>query len=122
MLRTLILVGIGGAVGSVLRYLTAVLTNRLCSSDFPFATFAVNLAGCLLIGILLGFAEKYQVLNANLRNLLVTGFCGGYTTFSAFASENVNLLQQGHMLTAIVYMAGSIFLGLFAVWLGFRLV
>lgn len=122
MLRTLILVGIGGAVGSVLRYLTAVLTNRLCSSDFPFATFAVNLAGCLLIGILLGFAEKYQVLNANLRNLLVTGFCGGYTTFSAFASENVNLLQQGHMLTAIVYMAGSILLGLFAVWLGFRLV
>lgn len=122
MLRTLILVGIGGAVGSVLRYLTAVLTNRLCSSDFPFATFAVNLAGCLLIGILLGFAEKYQVLNANLRNLLVTGFCGGYTTFSAFASENVNLLQQGHMLPAIVYMAGSILLGLFAVWLGFRLV
>jgi|SRR5690606_2412675 len=121
MLRTLILIGVGGAAGSVLRYLTTVLANRLFSSEFPIGTFAVNIVGCLLIGVLLGCAERHQFLNPSLRSLLVTGFCGGYTTFSAFASENVNLLQQGHTFTSVVYIAGSVVLGLFAVWLGFKL-
>lgn len=122
MLRTMILIGIGGALGSVLRYLTTVLANRVFPAVFPVGTFVVNIAGCLLIGLLLGFLDRHQTLNPDLKLLLITGFCGGYTTFSAFASENVDLFQQGHAFTAFAYIAASVIFGLLAVWLGFFLI
>lgn len=108
-------------MGSILRYLTTVLANRLFATVFPLGTFAVNIAGCLIIGLVLGYLDRQQLVNSDLKWLLATGFCGGYTTFSAFASENLNLFQQGHAFTAFAYIAASVVLGILAVWLGFFL-
>ena len=121
MIRALILVGIGGGIGSIFRYLTAVVVNRYFHSSFPWATFAANILGCLIIGLLLGFFERHQLTNHDLKYLFITGFCGGYTTFSTFAAENMNLFHSGNTMTAFLYIAASILTGLFAVWLGLTL-
>ncbi|WP_297333878.1 fluoride efflux transporter CrcB [Flavobacterium sp.] len=118
MLKSILLVGVGGAAGSMLRYLTALLVNRYANSHFPWATFTVNVLGCFLIGLLFGLLDKQQIANQNIRLLLITGFCGGYTTFSAFSIENLSLLQGQNSLVAFAYMAASIIAGLAAVWLG----
>ena len=118
MLKHFLLVGLGGAAGSMLRYLTALLTARYYAASFPLATFLTNVLGCFLIGIFIGLFWHSTQLNQQLRLLLVTGFCGGYTTFSTFSSENLTLLQSGHILTAIAYITASIAAGLLAIWLG----
>lgn len=118
MLKTITLVAIGGAAGSVLRYLTSVVVNKYYAHVFPLATFLTNLIGCFLIGIIIGWLAKNQMPDSNLRWLLVTGFCGGYTTFSAFGLENVTLLQNGNPGWAFLYMAASVIVGLAAVWGG----
>lgn len=117
-MKTILLIGLGGGIGSILRYLTTLAFNRLWPATFPWGTFTVNIAGSFLVGILIGFVGRQLPVNADLRFLLITGFCGGYTTFSTFASENVNLLQSGQPLTAFAYMAGSLLAGLLAVWIG----
>ena len=122
MIRAIILVGIGGGVGSILRYLTNVFVTKYFQTTFPLATFTANFLGCLLIGILLGIFDRQQLANPDLKYLFITGFCGGYTTFSAFAAENINLFQTGNSLTAFLYIAASVLVGLFAVWLGLVLV
>lgn len=121
MIRAIILVGIGGGIGSILRYLTSVFANKYFQTSFPLGTFAVNIIGCLIVGILIGLFERQQLTNPDLKFLFITGFCGGYTTFSAFASENINLFQSGNSLTAFLYIAASVFVSLFAVWLGLML-
>lgn len=118
MVRAVLLVALGGGIGSALRYLTSVLVSRYFSGSFPLATFLINLFGCFLIGLLMGYFLKSQAGNPQLRLLLVTGFCGGYTTFSAFAFENVNLMQQNNFAVAFGYIALSIAAGLAAVWVG----
>lgn len=118
MLKTLLIVGLGGGIGSVFRYLTSVWTQKLVQSAFPWATFIVNVLGCLIIGILVGFFTKQQIENSDLKLLFVTGFCGGFTTFSAFALENVKLFQTENSLLALLYIALSVILGVFAVWTG----
>jgi CrcB protein len=118
MLKTILFIAIGGAIGSVLRFLTTVLVSKFWSNHFPLATFMVNVIGCFLIGILMGFLTKNALDNSNLKYFLVTGFCGGFTTFSAFGIENVTLLQNNNTILAFAYMAVSILLSLFAVWLG----
>ncbi|HEX8268597.1 MAG TPA: fluoride efflux transporter CrcB [Flavobacterium sp.] len=121
MLRTILLVAIGGAVGSVLRFLTSILVNKYFQSAFPLATFITNVIGCFLIGIMIGLLEKNNLANSDLKWLLVTGFCGGYTTFSAFGYENFSLLQSQNSLIALAYIGASVISGLFAVWLGLTL-
>lgn len=121
MTRAIILVGLGGGLGSVFRYLTSVIVTKYFQTTFPLATFTANIFGCLLIGVLLGLFERQQLTNPDLKFLFITGFCGGYTTFSAFASENINLLQSGNSLTAFVYIATSVIISLFSVWLGLTL-
>jgi len=112
------LVAIGGGIGSALRYLTAVFTNKFFAHTFPLATFLTNVAGCFLIGILMGYLAKNQMADSNLKWFLVTGFCGGYTTFSAFGYENINLFQTQNSALAFAYIGLSVVVGLFAVWLG----
>ena len=118
MLKTIIYIGLGGAVGSILRYLTSLLVNKYWSHAFPLATFLTNVLGCFIIGIFIGYLEKNNLANGNLKWFLVTGFCGGYTTFSTFGFENHSLLQSNQTLLAFSYIALSVILGIFAVWFG----
>ncbi len=118
MFKTFLIVFLGGGIGSAFRYLTSVITEKYVQSSFPWATFLVNVFGCLLIGILIGFFTKQQIENSNLKLLFITGFCGGFTTFSAFALENIKLFQSGNSLLALLYIALSVFLGVLAVWTG----
>jgi CrcB protein len=116
--RTILLVALGGGIGSVFRYLTGVLTSRYFQGHFPLATFITNILGCFLIGLIMGFLVKSQMQDSAMRWFLVTGFCGGYTTFSAFGYENIALLQGQHFIAGFGYIALSVIAGLAAVWLG----
>lgn len=122
MIKDLILVGVGGGIGSILRFLTSRLSARYISSEWALAgTFIANIVGCFIIGLLAGWLLFNTGKSQQLPLLLVTGFCGGYTTFSAFAFENVQLLQSGHTLFSVLYIFLSIALGLLALWSGVKL-
>lgn len=112
----LLLIGLGGGLGSVLR----ALLSFWLRSAMPWGTFVVNVCGCLLIGLLAGLATGAG-LSDNARSLWVVGFCGGFTTFSTFSYENVALLQQGRFLLAGVYMVSSVVVCLVAAYIGLRL-
>lgn len=118
MLKSLFIVGAGGFLGSTARYLAAVLMSRNTDSTFPYSTFIVNITGCLLIGLVYGCGEKYSWLTPEWRLFLATGFCGGYTTFSAFAYENTSLLHKADYLTFATYSVLSFAVGLLAVGVG----
>ena len=118
MIRTLLLIAFGGGIGSVLRYLTSVVVQKYYANIFPLATLLTNVLGCFIIGILMGLFEKNQVVTSDLKWLFVTGFCGGYTTFSTFGYENISLFQNNNSALAFLYIGGSVFMGLFAVWMG----
>ncbi len=120
MIKTLLLIGIGGGMGSILRYLTSLLAAKYFEGSFPLGTFIANIVGCLLIGIFLGMFTQKE--DSQLVMLFVIGFCGGYTTFSSFAYENLDLLQSGNYGTAFLYIAGSMLISLFAVWAGLSMV
>ncbi|HWR94828.1 MAG TPA: fluoride efflux transporter CrcB [Flavobacterium sp.] len=122
MLRTILIIAIGGAIGSVFRYLTYIFIQKYYNSVFPLATFLVNIIGCLLIGIFVGLIEKYELANSNIKWFLITGLCGGFTTFSAFGLENFSMFQNHQYGIAFLYIGLSVILGLLAVWLGLFLV
>ncbi len=119
MIKQFLLVGLGGALGSMLRYATSLLTAKYYANAFPVATFITNIVGCLLIGVLIGYFSKNG--NQSLQFLLITGFCGGYTTFSTFAAENIALWQSQNYLTLITYTLASVLVGFLAVGLGLML-
>ena len=120
-MKQLILVFIGGGFGSIFRYL---LTKYLNSpvTGIPYGTFAANIIGSLLIGIILGFAAKNESLSESHTLLLATGFCGGFTTFSTFAYENHVFLKSGDFASFAIYTIASFTLGFLAVFLGMYLV
>lgn len=118
MLKSILLVGLGGGTGSIFRFLASHFTRKYFSGNFPLATFLVNLSGCLLIGLFIGWMIKSQNFSTDLKWLLIVGFCGGYTTFSAFALENFELIQSEKYVMAILYILGSVILGILSVWLG----
>lgn len=117
-MRTILLIALGGGLGSVFRYLTSQFVNRYFQLYFPYATFATNILGCFLIGLFLGLLEKHDAAHPNLKFFLVTGFCGGYTTFSTFSNENIQLFNANQSGTAFLYIGLSIVLGLAATWAG----
>lgn len=118
MLKTLLVIGSGSFLGGIARYLTSRVLQNSFASAFPFGTMAVNLLGCLLIGLIFGMSERTNLLNDEWRLFLTVGFCGGFTTFSTFAYENVTLLRDGSFLYFTVYTGLSVFLGLAAVFFG----
>ena len=118
MIKTLLYIAIGGAIGSVMRYLMTLLVNKYWTNNFPIATLITNVAGCFLIGLFIGILQKNNLNNNALKCLLITGFCGGFTTFSAFANENFILISHQNTFLSLFYIASSIFLGIFFVWLG----
>jgi CrcB protein len=114
----ILLVGAGGAAGSICRYLVSTFFGRFdAGRDLPYATFIANITGCLLIGMLFGAIWRHG--DTGMKLLLVTGFCGGYTTFSTFALEGLQMLQSQRFAAWAVYAAGSVLLGIGAVAVGY---
>ena len=120
-MKTVLIVGVGGCIGSMFRYLTALYFSKLIPSPFPYGTFIVNILGCLVIGLIYGFSTRFQSFSPEWRIFLATGICGGYTTFSSFAYENVKLLQGGDYVTFSWYAISSFVLGLLATFIGMEL-
>ncbi len=118
MNRIFLLIGIGGFIGSVLRYYSQQLVSRFFPSTLPFGTLAVNIAGCLIIGIIYGLSERGNTLTPELRLLLATGFCGGFTTFSAFSYESIKLMSDGEWMYLALYVTISVVAGLAATFIG----
>lgn len=121
MWKSILLIGLGGGAGSIFRFLVSHFTKRFWSGEFPLGTFLVNLSGCLLIGLFIGSMLKWQNLATDFRMLLIVGFCGGYTTFSAFALENFELINSGKLTVSLMYALASVILGIVFVWFGIAL-
>lgn len=117
MLKNFLLVGLGGMTGSVLRYAFSLLIKH---NTFPYATLAVNIIGSLMIGVVMGIASKQDYFGDG-RLFLATGICGGFTTFSAFSWECMQMLQQNRYYSAALYIGLSFLLGLMAVIAGYML-
>jgi len=120
--KAILLVALGGAVVSVARYkLSGLVLHHTTDWRFPAGTFAVNVLGCLVAGVLAGLVEKHQMFSADTRLLLFTGVLGGFTTFSAFGLETMVLLKRGDLAIAGANVVLSVIAGLVALWLGLGL-
>jgi CrcB protein len=122
MLKSLLIVGAGSFVGGALRYLISTYMKNICGQGFPWGTLAVNLLGCFIIGILFAAFSKHSATDNAWYLLLTTGVCGGFTTFSTFANESVQMLQQGNTAGFGGYVVASIILGFLLIALGYWLV
>jgi len=119
----LLLVGLGGFAGAVARYsLGGWILHHTLEGKFPWSTFAVNVLGCLVMGILSGFIERLDWFAPPLRLLLLTGLLGGFTTFSAFGLETVYLLRRGEVWLAAAYALASVIVCVVALWIGLKTV
>lgn len=117
MLESMIIAGIGGFFGTCARYLTGIAAKKMFGTSYPFGTLAVNVIGCFLIGIFFGLWEQHEIDPA-MKYLLITGFCGGYTTFSSFSHDTYTMIRKGEWWKALLYVCPSVILGILMVWLG----
>jgi len=122
MLRLILLAGAGGFLGTVSRFLASRYFAAFFPSSFPLGTFVVNIAGCFLIGLIYGISERSDFISSEWRMFLAVGFCGGFTTFSAFAAENMALLRDSEYFNFFMYTGSSIFIGLLATFAGLMLI
>jgi len=120
-MKELLLVGTGGFIGSVARFLVSKLNLSWHFLSLPMGTLTVNVAGSLIIGFIAGMSARTELISGDLRLLLMVGFCGGFTTFSSFSNENLTLMQNGQFATVLLYTGASILLGFLAVYLGYVL-
>lgn len=115
----ILLVGFGGFIGSALRYLASGYVQQVTKSiDFPYGTLAVNVIGCFVIGFLAQLAEERGMFTSKSRSFVFVGILGGFTTFSSFGNETLNLARDSQMMNALANVGANVILGLFAVWLG----
>ena len=119
MIKNILLIGLGGSIGSIARYFVSKLNNQIEWLSIPIGTLAVNVIGSFLIGFLIGISEKSPILTVELRMFLMVGLCGGFTTFSSFSGENLMLMRNGQFLPLFLYTGLSILLGFTAVYLGY---
>lgn len=120
--KNILLVLAGSAAGGSLRYITSLMIQSKNTTQFPLGTFLINLIGCFIIGMIYAIASRNASTGSDIKLLLATGFCGGFTTFSAFAFENLELFKSGQHLTALLYIILSVVLGILAVILGAYLI
>ena len=118
MSRSILFVAFGGLIGSVCRFLTASFVVTMLPFTFPFGTFVVNIIGCFIMGAAVGLAERYIWIHHDWRMFLTAGFCGGFTTFSAFAFENIELLLDKNYATFAAYSIASFVVCLGATFVG----
>ena len=121
MIKQLFFVGVGSAIGGILRFLVSKGFAQLALTNFPIATLTINFVGSFFIGLFYAINAKQTWINPNGLLFLTTGICGGFTTFSTFSYENLQLLKSGQPLQAFIYILGSIVLGLLGVFLGAKL-
>lgn len=116
---SVLFVALGGAFGSVFRYLVSTWTQTISKSiDFPYGTLTVNLIGCFVIGFLAQLAEARGVFTSESRAFIFVGILGGFTTFSSFGNDTINLLRDGEAMNALANVGANVILGLILVWLG----
>lgn len=113
-MKELLYVFIGGGLGSLVRFLFGKWVNSFHNSNFPFGTFIINIVACFVLGFIIGLADQKQILSPAIRLFLVVGFCGGFSTFSAFSSETLTLIQQGQNSTMLLYVLLSVVVCLIA--------
>jgi fluoride exporter len=121
MIKNILLVAAGGGIGSMARYLCQKWFADNYPHAFPWGTFAVNITGCFLIGLFWGLAFRSFASNESWKLFLMTGLCGGFTTFSAFTLEGIGLLREQRMALFFSYMAASVVLGLLATYGGMKI-
>lgn len=121
MIKGFLIVGLGGAIGSMLRYAVQKIFQAQSAAAFPTGTLLVNISGCFLIGILWGIVSRSLSWNEEMKLLLMTGFCGGFTTFSAFTLEGIGLLKENKTALFLVYLTASVVGGLLATFIGIRI-
>jgi CrcB protein len=114
-------VALGGALGSVARYLLTVAVHRYTAAGFPYGTFTVNIIGCAVFGVIIGLAEHRIDLTPAVRAFFLVGVLGGFTTFSAFTFDTLELLRTAAFFRATFNVLGQITLGLAALWLGYSI-
>ncbi len=118
-MKNVFLVGIGGFIGSIARYLVSIIMSKFFfMPTFPIGTFIVNIVGSLIIGIIYALYSKGEFLTTEWRLFLATGFCGGFTTFSSFSYEGIYLIQQGEFFNLALYVFSSIIIGFASAYLG----
>ena len=118
MTRSLILIGVGSCIGGISRYLIQEFVQKHYPSSIPLGTLSVNIIGCFIIGVVYALASKGNILSPELRLFLAPGLCGGFTTFSSFAYENISLMQDGEFFYTSQYVLLSILFGFASVYLG----
>jgi CrcB protein len=122
MIKNILLVGLGGGIGSMARYLCQKWFSENYPQPFPWGTFVVNLIGCFLIGVVYAASDKSTALSPSARLFLAAGVCGGFTTFSTFAFENMNMLRSGDSFYFLLYTVGSVVLGIVGVFAGVAII